>query len=126
MLQEKKNLNRNVLKEDFQLPAINFSATSYFDMIDWEKTSYISPPVINNIGNAELIEKICSSKKYNEWNFCNYLCHTVAVERLVKLVTEVAEKVCGAENSLIQTTLLSRKNLQRYDTKKQYPLRKTI
>lgn len=117
-----------ILKSDSELPQINFEAENYYEMIDWSITSYISPPVLKNVSNEELITRLSNSQASTDWEFCKYPCHTVAVERLVKLVTEASKKVCGKDrrNGYIRATLLSRQTFQRYDSKKQFPAVKTI
>lgn len=49
-------------------------------------------------------------------------CHTEAVERCVKLVTEASTSVCGQKkrDGLIRVRLLSRKNMPKFDTKSDY------
>ena len=96
-------------------------------MIDGSTTTYISPPVLKFITNEELIQKLSSNSVAN-WDFCKYPCHTVAVKRTVKLVTEASSKVCGMKNrdNHILATLASKQNFNRFDTKQQFPMKKTI
>lgn len=49
-------------------------------------------------------------------------CHTQAVERTVKLVTEAAENVCEslAREGYIKAKINSRKLMPKFDTKKQF------
>ena len=51
-------------------------------------------------------------------------CHTQAVERLIKLVTEASEHVCGEaeREGFIKNTLESRKNMPKFDTRKQFKI----
>lgn len=120
--------NNSALKEACQLPIINFNAKYYYEMIDWSSTSLTSPPVLKFINNEELINKLSSTEVHYDWNFCEYPCHTVAVERAVKLVTEASVKVCDIEgrDGNVAATLASRESFQRFDTKKHFPVEKTI
>lgn len=69
------------------VPRIDFEARLYYEMIDWTKMAVTSPPVLNNVSDAELIERLSGEELFRGWAFC-FPCHTVAVERSVKLVTE--------------------------------------
>lgn len=116
-----ESFNNKVNKLNCKLPTINFVATTYYEMIDWS-TTYTLPPVMKNIRNEELIIRLSSRDVFRDWDFCKFPCHTVAVERLVKLVTEASSKVCGMDNrnGFIQATLASRKSFKRFDTKNQF------
>jgi hypothetical protein len=91
-------------------------------MIDWDSpnVSVTVPPVLHNIPSEELIQKLTLNEaQIPEWPFIRYPCHTVAVERTVKLVTQATKVVCGAEarDMHIRATLLSRQVLPSYDYK---------
>ncbi|GBM87711.1 hypothetical protein AVEN_25756-1 [Araneus ventricosus] len=80
------------------IPQLNFEAYDYAVMILWESTdvSITVPPVLRNISKEELIDKLSlPDNTVPEWSFTAFPCHTVAVERTVKLVTEAAFRVCG-------------------------------
>lgn len=54
--------------------------------------------------------------------FADIPCHTQAVERGVKMITEAAKRVCG-ENSrdgYIRCRLESRRNMSKFDTKSHF------
>lgn len=55
-------------------------------------------------------------------DFAAIPCHTQAVERGVKLVTEAAKKVCGenARDGFIRSRLESRKLMPKFDTKSDF------
>lgn len=63
-------------------------------------------------------------KKNNNNDISNCLCHTQAVERSVKLVTEVSGAVCGQTiiNGFIRTTIESRKIMPHFHSKKDFRL----
>ena len=105
------------------VPNINFRAKDYSQMIDWEDptVSITVPPVLRKFKNRELTEKL-SAPEVCSWAFTSYPCHTVAVERTVKLVTSASETVCGwdARDRQIRSTLLSRQHVPIFDTKSQF------
>ena len=105
-----------------RLPIIKFSAKEYHELTDWSTTHYVSPPILSNVNNQELITKLHASELCTDWEFHQYLCHTVAVERVVKLVTELSKKVCGFDNrnNYIIATIESRKTLKSFNTKKEF------
>lgn len=105
-----------------KLPEINFNSTNYYEIIDWSVTPYNSPPVLNHISDDVLTTRLLNNEIYLDWEFEAYPCHTVAVERLVKLVTETSLKVCGQENreGYIRATLKSRGIMDKFNTKKDF------
>ena len=122
-----KIIDARQLARDGQLSAsklavMNFHALHYKDMIDWSSINIIFPPVIRAMSNEELEKKLLSNNVCTDWEFCAYPCHTVAVERLVKLVTEASLKVCGHDNrdGFIRATLASRQQMKKFDTKKNF------
>ncbi|KAE8741984.1 hypothetical protein FOCC_FOCC012463 [Frankliniella occidentalis] len=103
------------------VPTVNFKADTYQNMIDWTNITVTVPPVIRDISNAELIARLTNNTVV-EWEFAKFPCHTVAVERTVKLVTEAASLVCGPESrdGHIRATLKSREQLKKFDTKSDF------
>lgn len=55
-------------------------------------------------------------------DFEKYPCHTQAVERCVKLVTEASLALCGPEarDGFIRTRIKARQDIPVFDTKSQY------
>ena len=106
------------------LPEINFSADDYYKIIDWSSVRITSPPILNKVTNQELSEKLSSNSLFLDCEFLKYPCHTIAVERMVKLVTEASCQVCGsdARDGFIRCTLLSRQSMPNFETKNQFSL----
>ena len=106
------------------VPTLNFQANEYYEMIDWtgSNVSITSPPVIRNMTNEELVARLSDTELLFDWEFSKFPCHTVAVERMVKLVTEASASVCGKDSRerFIRSTLQSRTTLPKFDTKAQY------
>ena len=100
-----------------QVPLLNWNATSWKDMIDWKKIIVWEPRMLE----ALTLEQIESSL-HTPISFPKYPCHSQTVERMVKLVTEVATSVFGEERQQgkVLTVLASRKSRKAYDTKKDY------
>lgn len=79
----------------FVLPTFNMDASEYFEMIDWQYCGTTEPPItrsINNEGLKEIVETGILPKQ-----FLSYSCHSQAVERSVKVVTEASGILAGTE-----------------------------
>ena len=91
-------------------------------MIDWSEVSYISPPVLQTLSNEELTRRLERKDIYLNWEYFAYPCHTVAVERLVKAVTEASSTVCGQSNrdGHIRAVLTSTEQMKTFRTKNHF------
>lgn len=120
ILKARKSKNQGEVRR-FKVPPIKFNAQNYFDMIEWQD-DITEPPLTKDISETQLEELIKSQEAYQ--GLTDLPCHTQAVERLIKLVTEASEKVCGEErrDGYIRTTLASRKKMPAYENKAQYKL----
>lgn len=107
----------------FCVPVINFEATSYIDMIDWQKTPITEPPIVMDIDDDTFLTMI-REEDTPRLDFARYPCHTQSVERHVKLVTEASQAVCGPEkrDGFIRARLESRSKMPKLDTKAQHHL----
>src|SRR5277367_5969785 len=106
------------------VPNLNFEAQEYTEMIHWgdPDVSITVPPVLRHMTTKELTDDlIVEDGIVPEWTFTQFPCHTVAVERTVKLVTEASSKYIGVEarDRNIRSTLLSRQVLPKFDSKSQ-------
>ncbi|KAK0055677.1 hypothetical protein Bpfe_014952 [Biomphalaria pfeifferi] len=106
----------------FCVPLINFEATSYIDMIDWQKTPITEPPIVMDIDVDTFLTMI--REDTSRLDFARYPCHTQSVERHIKLVTEASQVVCGLEkrHGFIKARLESRLKMPKLDTKAQHHL----
>lgn len=106
---------------NFNTPRINFVATDYTDMICWATCKLSPPPLLRRITDEEIKQLIHSGTPLAP-DFNDFPCHTQAVERCVKLVSEASKKVCGvdARDGLIRTTLLSRSIMPEFSTKSDF------
>lgn len=108
----------------FVIPTINFEATDYVDLIDWQSCCVTSPPVLREISSQELLKMIQNGVPMDCWDFIKFPSHTQAVERIIKLVTAASGKTVGQQNRdrFIRATLQSRKHMSKFETKKDYKL----
>ena len=80
-----------------------------------------APPLIFNLFNQFLMEFVNEiSAPIIKLEI--HLCHTQAVERCIKLVSKVSEKVCGLtkRDVFIRTRLSSKRSMPSFETKGQY------
>lgn len=103
----------------FEIPPLNFEATEYFDMIDWQKCNITEPPITSRISNEDLQKFINSCDTIT---FGKYPCHTQCVERCIKLVSEASAAVCGYEqrDGFIRVRVNSRDAMPVFNTKKEF------
>ena len=108
----------------FKVPTLNLSADDYIDLIDWQSNEAISePPVTSEISENDLMKYI-NEKETPSITFPRLPCHTQAVERCVKMVTEASTAVCGAErrDGYIKVQMASRGTVPFFNTKRDYVL----
>jgi hypothetical protein len=103
----------------FTVPHINFDATEYYDLIAWQ-TIDSAPPLLENISTAELRRAV--EEKHFPIIHLKFPCHTQAVERAIKIVTEAALHVCGQErrDGLIRSRITARELRKTFETKKEF------
>lgn len=107
----------------FVLPPFKMNSCTYWDMVDWHNdiTPYSEPPILMKYSKEDLQEMELEPKNCTVFmEVGNLPCHTQAVERAVKLMTETATKVCGQQSrdGVIRNTLLSRQAMPKCDSKK--------
>nr|CAI5823862.1 unnamed protein product [Callosobruchus analis] len=112
-----KKARTNTLKElrVFKAPKLNFDADDYIDITDWQNINITELPITKalTIENHPVIDTL---------NIDEYPCHTQAVERCVKVITEAFLKVCGSEarDGYIRAKIDARKDLSIFENKAQY------
>lgn len=99
------------------MPEVNFNAEDYIDLIDWFNCTVTEPPLVRHLSDQELWDIVKQVP-----NFDNFPCHTQAVERGVKIITEASTKVCGEESrdGFIRAKFDARKDLPKFESKCQY------
>lgn len=103
---------------NFRVPTLDFNAIDYIDMVQWDICNVTPPPLLRNVPDEEIEEMIKTGRPFTS-DFAKFPCHTQAVERCVKLVTEASKSVCGTEarDGFIRTTLLSRSVMPEFSSK---------
>ena len=103
----------------FVLPTVNVTADNYDELVNWQDYQRTEPPMMMNITNEEIDIAIETGQR---WTLDNFPCHTQAVERHVKLVTEAAAAVCGElrRDGYVRAKLLSRSIIPHFDVKKDW------
>ena len=76
----------------YRLPKVNFQAETYVDLIDWKAECLSEPQLTSNKTEEEIL-----SFKETPFAVPKYPCHTQAVERAVRLVSEASAAVVGKE-----------------------------
>src|SRR5580698_9417269 len=79
----------------FSIPALNFQAKAYFDIIDWQNTIVSEPPLPKENTTYDM-EMLVACHETPMIDLPKFPCHTQAVERCVKLVTDSSMAVRGA------------------------------
>lgn len=112
--------SKNATRE-FKIPLLNFKATDYIDMINWQTTKITEPPILRDKSDEEL-QLLIGQEQTPVLNFLRYPCHTQSVERCVKLVTEASMSVVGSESrdGYIRVRIKSRQNLPSFETKSHF------
>ena len=119
--QESKETPRNSsIIRQFDVPEINNKAEHYSGLLYWERDHQRTEPSITMvICKEELCACIRDGKKLDE-KLYDFPCHTQAVERCIKLVTEASCKVYGKDtrNGFVRETIESRRKMPRLESKK--------
>ena len=105
----------------FRPPEIVYDAEEYIDSIKWHTILITSPPVLRKVPNS-VFESMIRDGVCPKWDFVKFPCHSQAVERCVKVVTEASAHVCGQErrDGFIRAKLLSRSIMPELSTKKDF------
>lgn len=107
----------------FNIPPLNFAAADYSQLISWtySKLKLTEPPLLSRLSDGEL-RNLLNNDIIPAYELFQLPCHTQAVERTVKIVTEASSAVCGPQNrdGFIRTRLQSRKLMPSFHTKKDY------
>lgn len=105
---------------DFKVPELNFEASDYTELINWQSIEVSEPPLTKKITTEDLIKMITNMPDNIE--LLRFPCHSQAVERHIKMVTEASSSVCGnhARDGLIRAKIANRKAIPKMETKKDF------
>ena len=106
---------------NLKVPAFNFDATNYTQIIDWTTCELTDPPVLQFTSSEDLTLNVNEDVPL-KITFEQFPCHTQSVERCVQLVTEASSKCFGEENrdGYIRSKLEARKNMPVLESKRDY------
>lgn len=108
----------------FTVPAINFKAKTYYNLIDWTKVNITEPPLTKDLSLTELqtIVNLGSSADVSQSPIFRLPCHTQSVERTVKLVTEASQRVADEvrRDGYIRAILSSREKMPQFTRKGEF------
>lgn len=116
------NSSNTVDIRKFTIPTFNFDATAYYDLIDWQNVSYSEPPITKRLSEEQLWQIVEEPQSSAILHIKDYPCHTQAVERAIKLVTQASSTVCdkNRRDGVIRSTLESRNLMPKFETKKDF------
>lgn len=116
--------NKEKTVRRFEIPAINFSATEYVDLINWQNIRVTEPPLTKHLTDEDLRRLIHQDESdiLAEVPLLKLPPHTQAVERSVKEVTAASKQVCDMvrRDGVIRARLLDREIRPHFETKKQF------
>lgn len=111
----------NAQIRQFIVPEINLNSKTYYDIINWQKTTIHEPPVTQNISDDIITNAIETGNNISDL-IPKFPCHTQSVERNIKLVTEASSLVSGnqSRDGLIRSRISNRKKIPRFETKSNF------
>ena len=113
---KKTRKNKEKTVRIFQVPPLNFNAKDYIDLIDWQQSKITEPPLTRHMTEEDIASHIANQSRIT---FEKFPCHTQAVERMIKEVTDASLKVCGyeARDGYIRSRLESRAKIPSFENK---------
>lgn len=118
---KKARCNENPRRK-FVIPPVNFEAVKYYELIPWQDLEVTEPPVLSQFSLMELEDIVMDPLSTLVSHIVDLPCHTQAVERAVKTVTEVSASVSGPErrDGMICAKIHARNLLPSFETKKDF------
>lgn len=106
----------------FEIPSFNFDASDYFKIIKWEDNTITEPPLLRDLSTDELQQITDATSNDSIKYIKKFPCHTQAVERTVKLVSESCMLVTNnvKRDGVIKTTLESRRKMPLFKSKQDF------
>lgn len=121
ILKARQTVLKKKTVRNFIPPNLNFQASDYTEIINWNSCALYPPPILRGL-NEDDIKSLINSNNKSIREMQKFPCHTQAVERCVKLVTEASNKVCGheARDGYIRATLKSRSLMPHFSQKSDF------
>ena len=115
ILKARREFNPDTHPRKFVPPEVNFDAQNYFDLIDWNSLVSTEPPLTMDLSLDDILRIIGEPIILPD-----YPNHTQSVERMVRVVTEVASRKAGykARHRTILELLESRALVPKFNTKR--------
>jgi hypothetical protein len=113
--------NSPTINRTFKIPKLVVDCSDYINLIQWQCVQVTEPPITMKLSDSELDGFIADKTMFE---FEKYPLHTQAVERAIKVVSDVSSHVCGQESrdGFIQPRLASRERISKFESKKDYLL----
>lgn len=107
---------------EFRVPRLNFNASDYTELVDWQEIDRYEPPLLRSRSIAQIEEWVKSNVAEQVSEIAQFPCHTQGTERCIRLVTEAAASVCGtvARDGFIRARIASRKLMKTFNTKSDF------
>lgn len=107
----------------FIIPELNFEAEDYIDLIKWDDVEVTEPPLTKS-WLQEKFKEVAEAGAGLEETILKLPCHTQAVERCIKLVTEASQSVYGekARDGFIRARIQSRNIMPKFEKKSDFSL----
>jgi hypothetical protein len=104
----------------FTVPVIKFEAKDYTDLIDWHQSVVTEPPMLRAVSNEDFRNIL--KEKISLLEIKEFPCHSQAVERAVKIVTDASASVVGQieRDGLIRAKLESQRIIPSFESKSKY------
>jgi len=103
----------------FVLPKLNLDAEDYHSLVNWQECPITEPPLLMSKSDDDIESAITSRQM---WTLDEFPCHSEAVERHIRIVSEAATSVCGElrRDGYIRAKLLSRTDIPHFGSKKDW------
>ena len=117
LISEEQQAFEKVSIRKFVVPSINMDAKTYPDLFNWTTAEFSEPPLTVNFSNEAIKDFI-----HTPYSPPDIPCHTQAVERGIRVITDAATSVIGQESrdGFIRQKLRSRKDVGYCGSKKDF------
>ena len=90
LISEEQQAFEKVSIRKFVVPSININAETYPDLFNWPTAEFSEPPLKIKFSNEAMKDLICTP-----YSPLDIPCHTQAVERGIRVITDAASSVIG-------------------------------